>query len=109
VDLFEILENVELIAYMLALLASMRVHNIFHVSLLKKYVPEPTHIIDWIVIQVELVHILDQKVKFLRNKDMGMVKVKWTCYGPKDATWEHKEKLWEEYPKSFVNFEENKI
>jgi hypothetical protein len=31
----------------------MRVHNVFHVSLLKKYVPDPNHIIDWTVIQVE--------------------------------------------------------
>jgi hypothetical protein len=30
----------------------MRVHNVFHVSLLKKYVPDPNYIIDWTVIQV---------------------------------------------------------
>jgi hypothetical protein len=60
---------------MLAFPASMRIHNVFHVSLLKKYVPDPNHMIDWIVIQVEhegefqveLVHILDKKVKVLRN------------------------------------------
>jgi hypothetical protein len=39
-----------IVAYMLELLASMRVHNMFHVSLLKKYVPDPNHIIDWNVI-----------------------------------------------------------
>jgi hypothetical protein len=32
---------------------SMRIHNVFHVSLLKKYVPDPNHVIDWTVIQVE--------------------------------------------------------
>jgi hypothetical protein len=47
----EILENIGLVAYMLTLLASMRVHNIFHVSLLNKYVPEySNHIIDWTMI-----------------------------------------------------------
>ena len=64
---FEILENIGPIAYMLALPTSMRVHNVFHVSLLKKYVPDPNHTIDWNVIQVEHegdlrvepVHILD--------------------------------------------------
>jgi hypothetical protein len=101
---------------MLAFPASMRVHNVFHVSLLKKYVPDPNHIIDWTVIQVENegdfwvepVCILDQKVKVLRNKSIGMVKVQWTCYGPEDATWEHEETMWEEYPQFFVNFEENR-
>jgi hypothetical protein len=46
----EILENIGLVAYMLAFPTSMRVHNVFHVSLLKKYVFDPSHIIDWNVI-----------------------------------------------------------
>ena len=47
---FEILEKIGPIAYILALPASMRVHIAFHVSLLRKYVPNPNHIIDCIVI-----------------------------------------------------------
>jgi hypothetical protein len=35
---FEILEKIRLVACTLALSASMRVHNVFHVSLSKKYV-----------------------------------------------------------------------
>jgi hypothetical protein len=66
---FEILENIGSVAYMLAIPGSMRVHNIFHVSLVMKYVPDPNHIIDLNVIQVEhegdfrveSVCILDQK------------------------------------------------
>jgi hypothetical protein len=50
---FEILERIGPVAYMLALPASMTVHNVFHVSLLKKYVPDANHVIDWNVIQVE--------------------------------------------------------
>jgi hypothetical protein len=50
---FEILEKIGPVAYMIALPTSMRVHNVFHVSLLKKYVPDPSHIIDWNVIWVE--------------------------------------------------------
>jgi hypothetical protein len=38
---------------MLALPASLSIHNVFHVSLLKKYVPDANHVIDWNVIQVE--------------------------------------------------------
>jgi hypothetical protein len=112
---FEILEKIGPVAYMLAFPASMRVHNVFHVSLLKKYVPDANHVIDWNVIQVEHegdfrvepVHILDQKVKVLRNKSIGMVKVQWTCYGPEDATWEHEENMRAEYPQIFDSFEED--
>jgi hypothetical protein len=50
---FETLEKIVLVAYMLALPASMRVHNVFNVSLLNKCVPDPNHIIYWNVIRVE--------------------------------------------------------
>jgi hypothetical protein len=50
---FEILENIGSVAYMLAFPASMRVHNVFHVSLLNKYVLQINHTIDWNVIHVE--------------------------------------------------------
>jgi hypothetical protein len=49
---FEILERIRLVAYMLALPASVTIHNVFHVSLLKKYIPDANHVIDWNVIQV---------------------------------------------------------
>ena len=44
---FEILGRIGLVAYMLALSASMNGHNVFHVSLLKKYVHDTNHVIDW--------------------------------------------------------------
>jgi hypothetical protein len=44
---FEILARIGPIAYQLALPANLRIHNVFHVSLLKKYVHDPTHMIDW--------------------------------------------------------------
>jgi len=47
---FGILETIGLVAYMLELHASMYVHNVFHLSLLKKYVHDANHVIDWIVI-----------------------------------------------------------
>jgi hypothetical protein len=50
---FEILEMIRPVAYMLALPASMTVHNVFHVSFLKIYIPDANHVIDWNVIQVE--------------------------------------------------------
>jgi hypothetical protein len=98
---FEILEKIEPVAYMLAFLASMRVHNVFHVSLLNKCVSDPNHIIDWNVIQVEHeedfrvepIRILDRKVKILRKKYIGPVKVQWSYYGHEDATWEHEENM----------------
>jgi hypothetical protein len=47
---FEILERIGPIAYMLAFPKSLCIHNVFHVSLIKKYVHDANHIIYWNVI-----------------------------------------------------------
>jgi hypothetical protein len=51
---FEILDIIGPVAYMVALNASMNVHNVFHVSMLKKYLHHPNHVIDWNLIQEDL-------------------------------------------------------
>jgi hypothetical protein len=48
--LFEVQERIGPVAYIPALPASMRIHNVFNVSLLNKYIPYPNHVIDWTVI-----------------------------------------------------------
>jgi hypothetical protein len=109
---FEILERIGPVAYMLALPASMTVHNVFRVSLHKKYILDANHVIDWNVIQVEQegvlqvnhVHILEWKRKQLRNRAIGLVKVQWTWYGLEDMTWEHKDAMQAEYPHIFEDF-----
>ena len=93
---FEVLERIGLVAYRLAFPASTRDHNVFHVSLLKKYVHDPNLVINWDVIhvepkgafQIEPMHILNRKVTMLQNQAIGKVKVQWEHYGPKEATWE---------------------
>jgi hypothetical protein len=77
---FDILDKIGRVEYMLALSASTNVHNVFHVSLLKKYVHDTNHVIDWNFIQVELegdfqvqpVRILDIKVKVLRCNTLNI-------------------------------------
>jgi hypothetical protein len=50
---FEILERIGPVSYMIVFPASMSVHNVLHVSFLKRYIPDANHVIDWNVIQVE--------------------------------------------------------
>ena len=45
---FEILERIGTVAYRLALPPSMScVQEVFHVSMLRKYTPDPAHVVDW--------------------------------------------------------------
>ena len=51
---FEKLERVGTFAYRLALTPSMSgVHKVFHVSILRKYTPDPPHVVDWGLIEVD--------------------------------------------------------
>ena len=43
---FKILRRIVLVAYDLALSSNIKDHNVFHVSLLKKYIQDPNHIIE---------------------------------------------------------------
>ena len=44
---FEILERVGIVAYRLALpLSMLGVHEVFHVSMLRRYTPDPAHVVD---------------------------------------------------------------
>ena len=50
---FEVLTRARLVAYQLAFPPNLKIHNAFHVSLLKRYIHDATHIIDWNIVQVE--------------------------------------------------------
>ncbi|KAL6585049.1 hypothetical protein OROMI_004338 [Orobanche minor] len=92
---FEILDRVGDLAYRLALPPELSaVHNVFHVSILRRYVHDPEYICNYEELQVagnltyEEVHIaiLEQKVHKLRNKDISLVKVQWSRHGVNEAT-----------------------
>jgi len=50
---FEILERIGPMVYRLALPLITKFHDVFHVKLLKRYVKDIDHVIDWFILQVE--------------------------------------------------------
>ena len=76
---FEILSRIGQVAYQLTLPPNLKVHNVFHISILKKYVHDATHVVDWNVVQVEpegeiMVepdYILGRMEITLRNRAIG--------------------------------------
>ena len=103
---FEILERIGTVAYRLALPPSMSgVHEVFHVSMLRKYTPDPA-LVDWGQIEVDtdgtfeegLVCILDSRDQVLRRKTVRLVLVLWRHYGAEESTWERKDTMRVIYP-----------
>ena len=93
----EILEIVEPIAYRLALpLELAKIHDVFHVSMLRRYHFDTLHILPIQDIQVqedftfdeEPKAILDREIRQLLLKQAPLVKVLWKYHGMEEATWE---------------------
>uniref|UniRef100_A0A2N9I1S3 RNA-directed DNA polymerase n=1 Tax=Fagus sylvatica TaxID=28930 RepID=A0A2N9I1S3_FAGSY len=84
---FEVLERVGEVAYRLALPPMLAgVHNVFHVSMLRKYVPDCNHVVAYEPLQLredltyeeQPVRIVDKKEQELRRRTIQYVKVQWS-------------------------------
>ena len=108
---FEILQRVGEVAYQLALPSQLfGIHDVFHVSLLRKYKPDVSHILDWqeLNLQENMKYeerpreILDVQERVLRNKVISLVKVLWEHHGVEEATWELEADVKKKYPELFT-------
>ncbi|XP_022851726.1 uncharacterized protein LOC111373420 [Olea europaea var. sylvestris] len=93
---FEILERIRNVAYRLALPPRLSaVHNVFHVSMFRKYVHDPKHVISYDSLEVPKdltyeeapMEIIERKVHALRNTE--------------EATWEKEKEIRAKYPQLF--------
>ena len=117
---YEIIEKIGPLAYRLALPPELsRIHDVFHVSMLRRYRSDPSHVIKDTEVEIsddlsyveEPVRIVDRKMKQLRNREIPMVKVIWRNHGLEEATWETAERMERDYPQLFndpgnLNFED---
>ena len=110
IGFFEILKRVGKVAYELALPSNLQhIHNVFHVSMLRKYNPDTSHVIEneEVEIQPDLsyveqpIEIIDRKEQILRNKTIPLVRVLWRNQQVEESTWELEAKMREKYPHLF--------
>ena len=104
---FLILKRVGEVAYQLELPDHLAdVHDVFHVSQLKKCVRLPTEIIAEPELEIEPdlsyqeypSKILDCKERSTRAKSIKMYKVQWSNHSEEEATWETEEFLRSNFP-----------
>ncbi|XP_059659221.1 uncharacterized protein LOC132306041 [Cornus florida] len=107
---YKILERIGAMAYRLELPKELsRLHDVFHVAMLRKYISEPSHVLVAEPIKVkedltyveELVQILDRREQVLQNKTISLVKVLWRGHTIEEATWESEEVMRMQYPHLF--------
>ena len=111
-EAFEIVERVGPVAYRLDLPEELsRVHNVFHISMLRKYIPDPSHVLETpeIVLRDDLsyeeqpVQILGREEKELRNKTISLMKVLLRNHLVEESTWEREDQMRSQYPHLFPN------
>ena len=107
---YEIMSKVGPVAYKLKLLPELpRIHDTFHVSMLRKYIPDPSHVLKEQPVQLKdnltyeeiPVEIVDRKEQVLRSKVIPLVKVLWKNHESEAATWEPEAQMRHQYPPLF--------
>ena len=107
---FEVLEKIGPVAYSLALPPHLhKTHNVFHVFVLRHYVADESHKLQWKELQVmdegtfmvKPLRILDRRVQQLRHRLVDQVKVQWDKYSPRSITWEDIKTIRRNYPALF--------
>ncbi|XP_021763978.1 uncharacterized protein LOC110728642 [Chenopodium quinoa] len=107
---YEILQRVGKVAYRLALPMELsKVHDVFHVSQLRRYIPDKSHVLQPETIELDQsltyeerpVKILDSIVRSTRNKEVKIVKVLLSNQEYEEATWEAEYEIKEKYHELF--------
>ena len=88
-----------------------KVHPVFHISMLRKYIRDPSHVIDFDDLCVEddvsyvlrPIRILDSKEQALRRRSIRLVKVLWRSGSSEEMTWEREAKMRSKHPELFID------
>jgi hypothetical protein len=107
---FEITHKVGRLAYRIALPPDLiGTHDVFHVSMLRKYIANPDVIVEYEPLEIqegltyveEPVKIVDKKEQVLRTKTIPIVKVLWRNHGVEEALWKAEHNMRSRYPHLF--------
>ncbi|XP_004514621.1 uncharacterized protein [Cicer arietinum] len=109
---YQILKRHGNVACQIALPPSLsNLHSVFHVSQLRNYIFDPSHVIESNKVQIKEnltfetlpLRIEDQKTKELRGKTISLVKVVWGGATGESATWEVQIQMRDSYPELFLS------
>ncbi|GJT28357.1 putative reverse transcriptase domain-containing protein [Tanacetum coccineum] len=108
---FKVIERVETVAYKLELPPQLsRVHNMFHVSNLKKCMSNESLVIPLEGLRVddklhfveEPIEVMDREIKQLKRSRIPIIKVRWNSKRGLEFTWEREDQFKQKYPHLFT-------
>ncbi|XP_050918775.1 uncharacterized protein LOC127136229 [Lathyrus oleraceus] len=111
IGLYQISEKVGDVAYQITLLSLLaNLHDVFHVSQLRRYIADPSHVVqlddvevrDNLVVETLPRRIEDREVKQLRGKEIALVKVIWGGSAGGNVTRELESQMRDSYPELFA-------
>ncbi|BAT83819.1 hypothetical protein VIGAN_04104500, partial [Vigna angularis var. angularis] len=106
---YQILRKIGPVAYELSLPPQLsNLHPVFHVSQLRKYVSDPSHVLELEdirlrqdrTLEMQPVRIEDSNTKYYKRKAVRLVKVVWD-EKTGDSTWEVEDAMKDLYPHLF--------
>jgi transposase InsO family protein len=115
---FRVNKKIGRVAYRLELPIHMRIHNVFHVALLKPYrsdgVVQPPSIPEILDddIQFEIERVLTHRKRQIGKRVIIDYLIQWAGYGPEHNSWEHENRLHAELVKNYwdgLNRQNSKI
>jgi hypothetical protein len=109
---FEITEACGPVAYRVRLPSQLAaIHDVFHISQLKKCIKVPTEVLESQTIEIEPdlsyaerpIQILDAKERITRRKNIKLYKILWDHHTIEKATWETEDYLQKNFPEFLKN------
>ena len=87
----------------------LRIHLVFHILMLRKYIVDPSHVLRPQAVKLRedltyedyLLAIVDRQVRQLHTKDIPMVKILWSNHTAENYTWKTETMMRVAYPYLF--------
>ena len=111
IGLYQVAEKVGEVAYQIHFPPSLaNLHDVFHISQLRKYIADMSHVVplddvqvrDNLTIETLPMRIEDREVKQLLMKEITLVKVVWGGPANGNVTWELESQMKDLYPELFA-------
>ncbi|KAL1190131.1 hypothetical protein V5N11_015552 [Cardamine amara subsp. amara] len=116
IGLYQIEEKIGKVAYRL-IMPEIRLHKVFHVSMLRRHVPDPDTIdperieelTENLTYPEGVLEVEERRIRKLKKREISQIQVFWGKQNRKVTTWEDEESFRVKYPQFFTISKEDEV